>query len=155
LAHLTVFGNGKKCNLSAVAFKNGKETKMRIKLFIGLFILLMVLFCSYAEEITKPVSYQLKAQINPASGEIFVDGNISIELKDLKQNDFCFDLHETFTIDELSIDSQPAKYSTEKKEPWPLQPAANKVIVEIPKKTVRRQIEMKIKYHGILKQLPE
>jgi hypothetical protein len=128
---------------------------MRAKLFVGLLISLMVLLCSHAEEITKPVSYQLKVQINPASGEIFVDGNIVIELKHLKQNDFSFDFHETFTIDELLIDGKPAKYSTEKKEPWPIQPAAKKVMVELPEKAAQRQIEMKIKYHGILKELPE
>jgi hypothetical protein len=128
---------------------------MRTKLFLGIFISLLTLSFLYAAEITKPKFYRLKVEINPASGEIIVHGNISIVLKDLKQNDFSFDFHETFIIDELLIDGKPAKYSTEKKEPWPIQPAANKVIVELPVKAAQRQIEMKIKYHGILKDMPE
>ena len=128
---------------------------MRIKLIMGIFISLLTLSCLYSAEITKPESYILKVKIEPASGEIFVDGKVLIVLKDTKQRDFSFDLHETFIIEKLLVNGKVAKYSTEKKEPWPIQPAAKKVIVEIPESNNQRKIEMAINYHGRLKDIPE
>ena len=125
------------------------------KNFTIILTLLFPLLILNANETAKPLYYRLKVKIEPASGEIFVNGKVGIQLENIKQRNFSFDLHETFIIEKLLVDGKVVKYLTEENEPLPVKPASKKVIVELPEKNIQKRIEMEIVYHGKLKNIPE
>jgi hypothetical protein len=134
-----------------------KRRKMKpLKRFLLLWTLLIIspLF-SYSGELTKPLSYQLKVRIEPESGEISVQGKFRVLLGDQPQGEFQFNLHGTFSIQELKVEGSPAEFHTERNEPWAIVPSSEKVTVKIPGPGKRKLIDVDIAYHGKLEDIPE
>lgn len=131
---------------------------MRQFIFFGLFLFYgasCVSFCSSTEGVVSPESYNLKVRIEPASGEIFVSGCVSLNVENADPENISFDLHETFDITSIRIDNEEARFITQENEPFLLNPASKKVQIELPKVDVSDIVEMEIKYHGTLKDIPE
>jgi len=104
---------------------------------------------------TNPHRYNLDVKIEPERGEIVVEGKVSIALSNPEQKNFSFDIHEIFKIDNLTIEGNKAKYSTEKNKSTPTSPASKKVMIEIPESIDQKKIKMVIRYLGKLKDIPE
>lgn len=90
--------------------------KIGIKLLLGVLMISLPLSGLASIKITKPLSYKLKVRIEPEKGEIFVNGVISILLKDEKDKGFSFDIHDTFTLENLLLNGKVVNYSAENNE---------------------------------------
>ncbi len=110
---------------------------------------------AYSQEIAKPAFYHLKVKIEPESGELSVEGRFRVILREQPLNEFDFNLHGTFSIQELKVDGRPAGFRMEKNEPWIIIPSSNKITVKIPGVDDRKIIDVDIAYHGKLEDIPE
>lgn len=129
--------------------------KIGIKLLLGVLMISLPLSGLASIKITKPLSYKLKVRIEPEKGEVFVNGVISILLKDEKDKGFSFDIHDTFTLENLLLNGKVVNYSAENNEPSLIQPASKKVTVKLPADIMQRRVKMIIDYHGKLRDIPE
>jgi len=105
-------------------------------------------------ETLPPVSFNVKARIEPAAGTIAVQATIDIPLA-AKPQDFQFRLYETFVIRRLLVDGKEASFSERAIEPSPMTPAAKAVTVTLPPVLSRDRIQLDIAYQGQLKDIPE
>jgi hypothetical protein len=127
---------------------------LRKCLFLWMLFFISFLF-AYSREMAKPAFYHLKARIEPESGELSVEGKFRVIPGEPPLKEFDFNLHGTFSIQELKVDGRPADFRTERNEPWIIIPSSNKIKVKIPELDDRKTIDVDIVYHGKLEDIPE
>ena len=134
-----------------------KRYKMKpLRKFLLLWTVFFIsLLFSYSGELTRPTSYHLKVRIEPESEELSVQGRFRVVLGDQPQGEFHFNLHGTFSIQELKVEGSPAEFHTERNAPWAIIPSSKKVSVKIPGPENRKFIDVDIAYHGKLEDIPE
>jgi aminopeptidase N len=101
-----------------------------------------------------PTAYELEVTIHPESGEIQVDGTVSVELDRADQESFAFHLHDAFRITSLKVDNIAAEYTFEDETPSRITPTSRNINVRLPDGIQDRRVEMSISYHGRLRELP-
>jgi hypothetical protein len=106
-----------------------------------------------AAEVT-PVSYNVKAAVEPDRGTIAVQAKLNIPIKPQSKN-FQFQLHETFDIKRLLLDGKRATFSEHAVEPSFMAPAVKTVTVSLPPGLSHDKVQMDIAYEGRLKNIPE
>ena len=68
-----------------------------------LLLIIFFLLCSNSLLYSNAQTYRLKVRIEPESGEIFVQGRLEIHLIDPRLEEFHFNLHGIFQIQELKL----------------------------------------------------
>jgi peptidase M1-like protein len=121
----------------------------------GLVLALSFPLSLFAEEKPVPVTYDLKVAIEPAAGKIAVQGKMLIPREKSSAGDLKFALHETFTVNKLTVNGHPAHFSFQPAAPNPLNPATRNVIVALPDNFADDKVHLEIAYEGQLKKLPE
>lgn len=101
-----------------------------------------------------PVSYDLKAMIQPREGGIQVQGRIIVPVEPGAKT-LQFGLHETFEIKRLRVNGRAATFSFEPGDPSPIFPATRKVLVKLPTPPSAGTIQLEIEYGGKLKEIAE
>ena len=102
-----------------------------------------------------PVSYDLKATIDPALGTISVRGKMEVPLQEGASPTIEFGLHQTFELRKLSVNNSSATFSLRPMEPSLINPATKRVLVELPHNFSGNMARLEIEYGGSLKQIPE
>jgi len=101
-----------------------------------------------------PISYKVEVVVEPSLGTIAVRAKLQIPIKS-KSKEFTFRLCRTFAITQLAIHGKKLSYSVHAADPGPMTPAANNVIVSLPRNLDTQAVLMDIAYRGHLKDIPE
>jgi hypothetical protein len=122
---------------------------------IALLLLLAIPVFLRAEDAAKPLSYDLRVNIEPETGSISVQGSVEVPLENPAPSKFRFNLHETFAIQKLLVTGKEATFIYVPAEgQFPL-PASRGVMVNLPPGLSQRRVRMDIDYGGRMKVLPE
>lgn len=108
-----------------------------------------------AQERPMPVSYDLKVTIDPSPGNIKVRSKIEVPLSNRDREAIQFALHETFAINQLSVNGRSGRFSVRPSEPTLIYPARQDVLVNLPSGNRGDKLHLDIEYEGRLKKIPE
>ncbi len=126
------------------------------KIHLRAAVFLLLAFPTFLAAQNKPVSisYDLRARIDPASGNLAVQAKMDIPLEPGAKN-FQFNLHGTFVIKKLLVEGHNAVYSTAEGERLFTLPRPQRVTVILPAGFAQNTVHMDIEYEGRLKEVGE
>lgn len=119
-------------------------------------VLLLLAFPAFlmAQGKPVPVSYDVRARIEPASGNLAVQAKMEVPLEAGAKN-LQFNLHATFVIKKLLLEGHDAVFSAAEGEPLFTLPRPHRVTVTLPAGFAQNKVHMDIEYEGRLKEVPE
>ena len=119
-------------------------------------VFLLLAFPAFLAAQGKPalVLYDLRARIEPTSGNLAVQAKMDIPLQPGVKN-LQFNLHATFVIKKLLLDGHDAVFSSAEGEPLFTLPRPQRVTVTLPAGFAQDKVHMDIEYEGRLKEVPE
>ncbi len=108
-----------------------------------------------AEDATRPLSYDLKVRIEPATGELAVRATVDVPPRYSQNRELKFALHDTLTIKKILLNGKKTAFSSQPAEAHPFFVTFRKVIVPLPSGAPTDRVRMEIEYAGRLMDIPE
>jgi len=116
-------------------------------------LLLVFLSVSIPAGAAKPLRYELDVQLDPGRQHIAVTGQVSLQIEE-GESVLSFHLHETFLVAECAVNGVPAHCTRARPALPGAVPTSRQVTVELPEAVDRGPLDLEIRYHGVIRNLP-